>query len=299
MKKITLTIIAIMMVVLLAGCGDASGKLTGGNQALFTIGKTKITKNDFYEVMRDYDAGDYIIKQAAKYVVNAEIETTDEISAEAKKQFDKTVAEYDDLAAALKALGYASEEELLEDVIDSVKSDKMIDKYIVDNWDGLIKQYTPLKVRVMTFTSAESDEITVQDRAAKALAELKAGEAFENVAAKYMDTSSDNYKLVAEGLFTSTASTYDVNVKEYLKTVTTPGLSEVITNSTGTVTYIVQVTNNNAEQLRADFVDYLKTVSTMTQEMYSYYFKKHNFRLYDIDLYNIIKNNYSSYLVQD
>ncbi|MBQ6653911.1 MAG: hypothetical protein IJM79_00060 [Erysipelotrichaceae bacterium] len=299
MKKITLAFIAILMVCLLAGCGDAHGKLTNGNQPLFTIGKTKVTKNDFYEVMRDYDSGDYLIKQTAKYIVNAEIETTDEITAEARKQFDETVAGYDDLAAALKALGYASEEELMEDVVDSVKSDRMIDKYIEDNWDDLTAKYAPLKVRVLSFETEENETADFKERAAAALAELKAGETFDAVAKKYMDESSDAYKLAAEALYTTATSGYDTIVSEYLKTVTTPGLSEVLTDNTGTKAFVVQVTNNNLTQLKNDFVSYLKGLSSITQDMYTFYFKKHNFTIYDIDLYNLIKTNYASYLVQD
>ncbi|MCR5067365.1 MAG: hypothetical protein K6A14_04850 [Erysipelotrichaceae bacterium] len=299
MKKIILALIAIMMVCLLAGCGDAHGKLTNGNQPLFTIGKTKVTKNDFYKVMRDYDGGDYLIKQTAKYIVNAEIETTDEITAQAKKQFDETVADYEDLATALKTLGYDSEEELMEDVIDSVKSDLLIDKYIEDNWDELTKQYSPLKIRVLSFATEENETADFKERAAAALADLKAGAKFDDVAKKYMDEASDAYKLAAETLYTTSSSSYDTVVKDYLKTVVTPGLSEVLTDSTGTKGYIVQVTNNNLTQLKADFTEYLKGLSTISQDMYTYYFKKHNFTIYDIDLYNIIDTNYASYLVQD
>ena len=299
MKKITLALIAIMMVCLLAGCGDAHGKLTNGNQPLFTIGKTKVTKNDFYKVMRDYDGGDYLIKQTAKYIVNAEIETTDEITAQAKKQFDETIAGYADLATALKTLGYDSEEELMEDVVDSVKSDLLIDKYIEDNWDELTKKYAPLKIRVLSFTSAESETADFKEKAAAALADLKAGEKFDDVAKKYMDEKSDAYKLAAETLYTTSSSSYDTVVKDYLKTVVTPGLSEVLSDSTGTKAFIVQVTNNNLTQLKAEFTEYLKGLSTISQDMYTYYFKKHNFTIYDIDLYNIIDTNYASYLVQD
>jgi hypothetical protein len=66
MKKLTVLILSVLMVCLMAGCGNASGKLSDGNKVLFQVGKNKVTKNDFYKVMRDYDAGDFIIKQAAK-----------------------------------------------------------------------------------------------------------------------------------------------------------------------------------------------------------------------------------------
>ncbi len=298
MKKIALLLISVLMVCLLAGCGDASGKLSDGNKVLFQVGKNKVTKNDFYKVMRDYDAGDFIVKQAAKFIVNQEIETTDQIKADAKKQFEETIAEYDDLKTALEKLGYESEEELMEDVIDSVKSDLLIDKYIEDNWDNLVSQYAPLKIRVMTFTQADNGD-DFKTTAANALNEIKAGETFSAVADKYMKKDSDAYKLTAESLYVTTSSGYDTVVKDYLKEVTTPGLSEVLTNSAGTVAYIVQVTNNNISQLRDDFITHLKGISTISTEMYGFYLKKHNFTLYDIDLYNIIKENYQSYLVQD
>ncbi len=298
MKRLTVLILSVLMVCLMAGCGNASGKLSDGNKVLFQVGKNKVTKNDFYKVMRDYDAGDFIIKQAAKAVVNAEMETTDQIKADAKKQFDETIAEYDDLKTALEKLGYESEEELMEDVIDSVKADLLIDKYIEENWDNLVSKYAPLKIRVLTLTQADNGD-DFKATAANALADLKAGETFDAVAGKYMDEKSDAYKQTRESLYVTTSSGYDNVVKDYLKEVTTPGLSEVLTNSAGTVAYVVQVTNNNISQLKDEFTAHLKGLSTISEEMYSFYLKKHNFTLYDIDLYNIIKQNYQSYLVQD
>jgi hypothetical protein len=300
MKKINLVIITLIAALLLAGCGDASGKLSDGNSVIFQVGNTKLTKNEFYETMRDHDNGDYIVKDLAKLLVNKEIETTDAITKEANDVFDEVIGEYDnDLAKALQTLGYDSEEDLRSDILDSVKSDYLVDKYLDDNWSALTAKYLPAKIRVLTFTTQENETEPFRARADKAYAELKSGVSFDEVAKKYMPEGSGAASLAAEALFTTDTAKYDKAVVEYMKTVVTPGLSEVFYNEAKTSCYIVYVTNNNISQLKSDFSNYLKNSDAITEELYGFYLQKYGFRVYDINIYNILKTNYPNYLVQD
>ena len=129
-------------------------------------------------------------------------------------------------------------------------------------------------------------------KAEEAIAEIKAGSVFEDVAAKYTSDSA----LTAEKLYTRDNSSLDYNVLQFLATVQAPTLSDVIVNKNANGYYIVQVTVTNQEQLRIDTIDYLKSLSTFTDKAYGYFFTKHNFTVYDIDVYNSIKRNYPSYL---
>ena len=88
MKRIKLSVITLLAALLLAGCGNKIAKLTNGNDVLIQFGDTKITKDDLYHSMLTTDGGYTVINMANKMIVNLEIETTDELVAEAQEQID-------------------------------------------------------------------------------------------------------------------------------------------------------------------------------------------------------------------
>ena len=298
MKKTVEIIIASLMLVVMTGCGDASAKLSNPNEVLFSIDGTKYTKNDLYQQMIDYDAGDNLIKTVAKQVVNLEIETTDEITAKAQADYQDLLDMYNtDIETILNYLGYASEEALMDDLIASAKVEMLADKYIEENLDSLFDEYKPLLYKMITISTQENETETYEERAALALAELRDGVNFETVVEKYGDATAQSS--AAETLYTVNSS-LDSNVRSFLETVTSPTLSSAITAAGSTETlYIVQVTSTNRTQVKDKLVDYLKNTDNFSTDLYAVYFKKHNFRVYDIDIYNSLNDNYPEFLVQD
>ena len=133
-----------------------------------------------------------------------------------------------------------------------------------------------------------------KQKATEAHEQLKSGGSFDAIAEKY----AENADLAKETLYTNKSS-LEINVMQYLASVNAPALSDVITSDKGTAYYIVQVTNINGEQLKDDLHKYLEDTNDFTDSVYSYYCKKHNVKYYDIDVYNLIKNNYPAFLVQD
>ena len=74
MKKIKVLTITLLTVLLIAGCGNKTAKISNGSDILIQFGNTKITKADLYSSM--LEAMYYtIINIANKMIANA-IETT-------------------------------------------------------------------------------------------------------------------------------------------------------------------------------------------------------------------------------
>ena len=297
MKKLTLIISILAIALTLSACGNKTANVSH-NDVLIQFGKNKITTSDLYYQMLEADKGATVINQVAKYILDQEIETTDEILAEAEKQLaDIKVEMKGDLSSLMKSYGFETEEELLQQIIYSVKSDKLIDKYISTNLDSIYEQYKPFKAQMIYIEINSTDD--PDGEAAKQEAQLvvdllKSGASFEEVSKEHSDKTSYG----TETLYT-TESTLDYNVLAYAQSVSSPALSDIILNNNKTGYYVVQVTVTNKEQLKEDFISSLKNNSDFTSLVENSYFRDHNFQLYDILTYTYIDNNYSEYLSND
>ena len=297
MKKLTLIISILAIALTLSACGNKTANVSH-NDVLIQFGKNKITTSDLYYQMLEADKGATVINQVAKYILDQEIETTDEILAEAEKQLADIKVEMEgDLSSLMKSYGFETEEELLQQVIYSVKSDKLIDKYISTNLDSIYEQYKPFKAQMIYIEINSTDD--PDGEAAKQESQLvvdllKSGASFEEVSKEHSDKTSYG----TETLYT-TESTLDYNVLAYAQSVSSPALSDIILNNNKTGYYVVQVTVTNKEQLKEDFISSLKNNSDFTSLVENSYFRDHNFQLYDILTYTYIDNNYSEYLSND
>ena len=297
MKKLTLIISILAIALTLSACGNKTANVSH-NDVLIQFGKNKVTTSDLYYQMLEADKGATVINQVAKYILDQEIETTDEILAEAEKQLADIKVEMEgDLSSLMKSYGFETEEELLQQVIYSVKSDKLIDKYISTNLDSIYEQYKPFKAQMIyiEINSTDDPDGEVAKQEAQLVVDLlKSGASFEEVSKEHSDKTSYG----TETLYT-TESTLDYNVLAYAQSVSSPALSDIILNNNKTGYYVVQVTVTNKEQLKEDFISSLKNNSDFTSLVENSYFRDHNFQLYDILTYTYIDNNYSEYLSND
>ena len=296
MKKfVKIVIIALSLCTVLAGCKDATATVSNPNELIVQIGKEKITKKDLYDRMMKDDAANTVLTKAMEFVANAEIEDSADVTKNAQELFDTYKAQLEsqgDFEEVLKTLGFDSTDAFMDYCKTKAKSDMLSDKYIEEKWDDLFREYLPLKARMIFVDATDIGNDAARNKANEAIDKIKAGEDFAAVAAEY----SDKEDLTEEKLYTRNSTSLDYNVLSYLATVQNPTLSEVIVNSNANGYYVVQTTVTNQAQIKGDFTAYLKTVSTFLDKVNGYYFTKHNFTIYDIDVYNYIKANYPSYL---
>ena len=295
MKKIKVLTITLLTVLLIAGCGNKTAKISNGSDILIQFGNTKITKADLYSSMLEADSGYTIINIANKMIANAEIETTAELLSEAQEQIDTYKASLtEDWKTALEKLGFETEEQLLEQILTSIKSDKLITKYIDENFEALAQEYAPLMARMIYIKYEDNDIEKAKANAALAINEIKTGVDFKTVAEKYSTTVA----LANENLYTR-YSEMDYNVLQYLLAVMEPTLSPPIENNNSSGIYIIQVTKTNIEQVKEAFIDFLSGNDEFITKANNYYFTKHSFTLYDVKTFEFIKEGYPSYLPEE
>ena len=298
MKKIVLLLLSAVMCLTLAGCKDAVANVSNPKETILKVGKTTITKADLYQSMLADDSANTVINKALEMIANAEIETTDEIKEEAQATYDDYQQQIEsmgsDFEETIKGYGFPTLEDFMNWCITQAKTAKLADNYIEEQWTALVEENKPVKAKMIFVDgSAGLDEALADAKAA--LEKIKAGSSFDDVSAEYSDRAS----LATETLYVRSDSSLDYNVLQFLLAATSPTLSDVITNKDTTGYYIVQVTNTNVEQIKDDFITKLKAGTDFTETVNKSYFQKHNFRIYDIDLYNTVKSVYPNYLVQD
>ena len=157
----------------------------------------------------------------------------------------------------------------------------MVKQYITTNFDALVAGYRPKMVRLIEITDATIAET--------ALAELKAGKDFSEVADLY---STSNYP-GDEELVNNTSSLPKV-VIDYYDYQTTPSLSNVLTD--GTTNFIVQVTEADTNKLKDEIIENFTMDTTFMEKTLEYYFVENGFTIYDKPLYDLFVQSYPNYL---
>ena len=151
MKKI-LCLLSFALLITLTGCSDAKTSLTNGDEALITVGKTEITKDEIYSALKSENGVTIILSKLTNFIIDKEVPITDEIKKEAKdyvEQFTKYMGE-DTFKTYIKTLGYETVDEYVEGVvISSVRSNKITDKYIDEKYEDLNKEYQFRKVQIL------------------------------------------------------------------------------------------------------------------------------------------------------
>lgn len=298
-KLVKIALLSFITVALLAGCKDATATVSNPKEMLIKIGNVTVTKGDVYAEMMKDDASNTVVNLALKQIANAEVETTDDIKKEAQSTYDDYKAQIEstgvDFETGLKQYGYASAEEFMDYCISTVKADRLLDKYIDENWDKLVEENKPVKAKMIWVDGSNGME-DAQKEANEAIALLKSGMSFEEVSEKYNDRSA----YAEEKLYTlANNSTLDYNVLQFMLNTATPTLSEAIQANTGSAYYVVQVTNTNINQMKDEFIEAYKNMTNTRDTVFHNYFKAHKFTIYDIDVFNAVKSNYPSYLVQN
>lgn len=292
MKNSKLVVLLLVLMLLVTGCGNRSTKISDESEVLFTVGKIKFTKGQLYETLKTNDSAYTVINEAGRLIAAAEIETTDEIKAEADKKMDEFKAEYGDkFVETIQSYGYADEKDLYDTLINSVKSGKLVEKYIQDNLDNIYKKYSPVLAKILYIEIGDSTIEATKDEAMKAYEMILNGETFEEAAAEY----ATNPKNCVEKIYT-TLDDLDLNVVEFLKSVNSPTLSSPIVAKNAKGVYVVQVTGTSKDSVEEKFFDYLKSDSDFTAEVDHFYFQKHNFQIYDVDVNNYVKELFPNYL---
>lgn len=296
MKKLVTLGFSAILLASLAGCSDASVEISTGDEALITVGSEKITNDDLFRPLFIKNGLSSVSNLVSNAIYDKEVPLTDETTATAQENLAKAKEESGDgFVSNLASYGFKDEEDFYNrSILPSTRMKELSKKYLDENAEAQITQYKPVKVRII--------QTTAEENATKALAAVKEGSDFEEMATEYGKT--DTYK--GNEIIVNNASGLPTDVWSKISVITDKEamIDEVIkdaTNAESPVYYVVKVTNTNAlEDFKDDaLASILEKSTSLSQDVMVHYLEKYDFHVYDIDIYNLYKSSSPSYLVQD
>lgn len=289
MKRTITAGLSLLLLFGLTGCDDARAKLKDANQALVTVNGKKITKGQIYSSMFAAVGETTAVNDAMRVITDAEVETTDDMVQEAQSILDYYKSSYGEerFQSYLQSTGMTEDEFLNTVVLPSQKERKLYAQYADEQFSAIAKRYNPIKATILTFTD--------QDSANAALSLLKDGSA--NIA-----DIIRSYSLSSKGeseLITIDTTTYDSAVLTYLRSASPDEGWQMIPSGSGGTYYVARLDTKIPDDFRDELVEWAAQQTAVQTEAKTYYFKKYNFHIYDIGLYNAVKAKEPTVVVQD
>ncbi len=177
------------------------GKKVDGKDVLLSMDDYNLTADDLYSQLLDGTYGSYAVYMYyVRAVVDNSIETTDELTANAKAAADGLISNYSNdtasLDAALRSAGLRSTDELVNYYLTYYKLTQMISEYEDANLDDLFKPFyeekSPRQVSHILVKCEDPANPTAEEQAKMDAvdAALNSGTAFADVAKEYSDDTS-------------------------------------------------------------------------------------------------------------
>ena len=290
-NKIVLVLGAALM---LGGCGNATANISHGSDVIGTIGSTSITDGDIYSSLKSTSGYSYALTMIREQIFAREIEVTDEMRQQAQDEYDQYAEQYEAQDTGMTAeeyviyLGYESVDDYINKVyLPNYEQQALNAKYMDDDNASFLEEYEPVKAQII--------QTSDQDTASQALEALNNGDDFADVAEEYNDSTtydgSEQIVTTQSGL--PTAVMTKLNDAEDGTLV-----NEVIADTTNGYYYVVRLVSKDYETIKDDIVEALQDNTTLTNDAMVYYLKKYNFTVYDVDIFNALRDSNPEYLVQ-
>lgn len=274
--------------LVLAGCSDASASIKDKSETVMTVGNTTVTKGDVYDMLVLSIGADEVYNDAFRYISENEIEVTDEMKENAKSTLELYSTMYgDSFTSYLESSGLTEDDYLNRFLIPSLQQEKLVGTYIDEHFDEVASQYNPIKVIVLSFTS--------EDDASAALSALKDGSLTAAEAASQNNSSSTG----TEEIVTINTTTYDTAALSVMRSASPDEGWIEVPSSDGATFYVLKVVSNDPQDYKEETITTLSNIAAITSASTDYFFRKYGFHVYDISIYNALKDSYPELLVQD
>lgn len=289
MKKTPIFFVCAAM--MLTGCSGATATIKDKDETIMTIGDTKYTKGDEYELLKISTGSDLTMELVKQAIYKQEVKVTKEMKEKAQKQVNDYKENMENFDEQIHSLGYKNSKQYMNKVlIPSLQASELTKKYFTDAKKDIQKTYKPSKARIIQCENKAT--------AKKALKALKNGTDPEEVAQQYMvDSAKYSGKETLVTTKTTDLSTRLINTLS--KTKKAGVIDEVFTNeSSGTTyAYVAVLVSNTYKDINDDVYTALSSDDDVTKACLVYYLKKYNFEVHDQDVFNNLKANNPEYLV--
>lgn len=289
MKKTPILFVCATM--MLTGCSGATATIKDKDETIMTIGDTKYTKGDEYELLKVSTGTDLTMELVKQAIYKQEVKVTKEMKEKAQEQVNNYKENMENFNEQIQSLGYKNSKQYMNKVlIPSLQASELTEKYFTDAKKDVQKTYKPSKTRIIQCENKAT--------AKKALKALKSGTDPEEVAQQYMvDSAKYSGKETLITTKTTDLSTRLINTLS--KTKKAGVIDEVFTNeSSGTTyAYVAVLVSNTYKDIKDDVYTTLSSDDDVTKACLVYYLKKYNFEVHDQDVFNNLKANNPEYLV--
>ena len=285
MKKI-LSVLFVLMLV--AGCTGSSSysSLSDGKDLIFEGPKTSFTKDDLYKSLKvsstDAIVNDIMNNIALKYDIDMEA-----IEAEA----DEDINGYVEMGYESYIIAYYGSLEAYRDAyISSILLSKLAEQYVTENYDSMIEEDKPVKMQVASFNTLEEAEACI--------AEYNSGTSTFDMAA----LNNNSNEAPQSNIYTDDDSSLVYEIKEYLNSTDTVGVSSVITYTTTTTNdegnnvdtntyYVLNIESRDPDEFKDEYIS-AAAFKASSDSVKEYFLNKHEIKFYDQDLYDLMTSEY-------
>lgn len=184
---------------------SVKGKKSDGKDVVYTIGDQNVVADDFYDLLNDSLGEKVIFREIELATVDQVVETTDELTAQAKTIVDNYTQQFEQqygdqaeeqITTILKSVGYETIDDFDDFIIANLKVNELIKTYIDDNqattFDSYSQAKSPRIVSHILVSIADFDNITEEEQAKmdEITAKLAEGTDFKDVAKEYSDDTN-------------------------------------------------------------------------------------------------------------
>lgn len=277
----------------LTGCSDKYTNVSNSSEVVMSVNKVKYTRGDIYEMIQSYNVDSFVVNQA-KLLLNSTIEITDDMKAEAEVKYTNALGTSDETPFLTDA-GYATKEEYIEnEIYPTLQEAVAVKAYVSENYDTLASDALLKKVRIIEVSSESDGEAAI-----KAIQE---GATFDSVAETYnVSTTYTGAEVISTtDTAASAANIMPTQVATDISALTTPQLmTSVISDSTTSKLFVVQVTATSPGVFKDAGVDFLASLTTYVDKYYAATLPAAGFKVYDKGIYDAVKaGDYADYLDQ-
>ena len=286
MKKLILILACLS---LLTACQkDAIATVSEGETVIFQNEKTTFTKQDSFNAMKNNDYSSIIVNDILAKIAKLEGLDENELSTLADEKVAEIEKAYGDLFAQLTE-AYGGLDNLKKNAVATAISEKLVNKYIADNFDQFVSENLPVKMQVAYFDSTEKAE------AAKT--QIENGSTFE------MAVLNNGYNTEAKAKIYLDSDSLPLEVKEWVNASEALGLSDIIAMSTVAkdpnsgeeiVTaryYLVNIVERDANNFKEEFINTM-IAKKDNKEALNYYFEKYDIEFHDQRTYDLVSSQY-------
>lgn len=285
MKK-TLTVVLIALLLSACSSKNMYSYLSNGDDVIFTgPEKVSYTYNDLYKSLK-ISSADTIVNEILLTIANKYEIDMESLEKQAQEAIDMYISlGYEDYLVNY----YGSLDTYKEIYVSNLILSELSKIYVNENYESLKEKDLPVKMQMATFTSLEDAQKCIDD--------FNNGSTFDMAA---INNNSQNTP--QSTVYTDSDTTLAYDVKDYLNSTDTTGLSSIITVSeqskdsegndvTTDTYYVLNIESRNADEFKDEYVE-LAASNASTDTVNEYFFSSHEIEFFDQDIYEIMSEKF-------